>query len=452
MEALIVIFATGLISMFIALAKKPLLVLSVAVVGILTAISSLVYQMNYPYSWLKYDGLQFDGFANLYGVVALSFGLMIILVGYNKFREEVEHTGEYISLLLFSLSGALCMLAYTDLFMFFIGLEILSLPIYVMAGSKKKDLRSTEASLKYFFTGAFATGVLLFGIAWLYGAVGTFKLDEIAMAVQDPSTHSPLLYVGVLMILASFLFKIGAAPFHFWSPDVYEGSPNVVTSFMASIVKLAAFAAFIKLFTIAFDSIRDFWVPILVGLSVLTMFVGNLTALRQITFKRLIAYSSITHVGYALMAVIDKDTILSPLNLWVYLLAYGFSIIALIIVSLILDDEEDLLVSYKGFARRNPFAGFVLIISLLSLAGVPPLSGFFGKYLIFSSVITEQPVLVIIALANSGIAIYYYLKLIRIALEPLEEGTPALPVNPLHLVILSICTLGILAGGIVTWL
>lgn len=452
MEALIVIFATGLISMFIALAKKPVLVLTVAVVGILTAVSSLVYQMNYPYSWLKYEGLIFDGFANLYGLVALCFGLMIILVGYAKFKEEPEHTGEYISLLLFSLSGALCMLAYTDLFMFFIGLEILSLPIYVMAGSRKKDLRSTEASLKYFFTGAFATGVLLFGIAWLYGAVGSFQLDEIALAVQDPSTHSPLLYVGVLMILASFLFKIGAAPFHFWSPDVYEGSPNVVTSFMASIVKLAAFAAFIKLFTVAFDSIRDFWVPLLVGLSILTMFVGNLTALRQITFKRLIAYSSITHVGYALMAVIDKNTIISPINLWVYLLAYGFSIIALIIISLILDDEEDLLVSYKGFARRNPFAGFIMIIALLSLAGVPPLSGFFGKYLIFSSVITEQPILVIIALVNSGIAIYYYLKLIRIALEPTDESHAALSVNPLHLLVLGVCALGILAGGIVTWL
>ena len=450
MEALIVIFATGLISMFIALAKKPLLVVSVATIGILTAISSLVYQMNWPYSWLKYDGLVFDWLTNLYGIVALSFGLLIILAGYAKFKEEPEHTGEYISLLLFSLSGALCMLAYTDLFMFFIGLEILSIPIYVMAGSKKKDLRSTEASMKYFFTGAFATGVLLFGVAWLYGAVGTFKIDEIMMAVQDPSTHSPLLYVGVLMILASFLFKIGAAPFHFWSPDVYEGSPNVVTAFMAAVVKLAAFAAFIKLFSTAFEPIREFWVPALVGLSILTMFVGNLTALRQITFKRLIAYSSITHVGYALMAVIDKDITESPVNLWVYLFAYGFSIISLIIVSLILDDDEDLLVSYKGFARRNPFAGFVMIIALLSLAGVPPLAGFFGKYLIFSSVITEQPILVIIALANSGIAIYYYLKLIRIALEPADEGREKLPVNALHLVILGICALGILAGGIVT--
>ncbi|MFN5415478.1 MAG: NADH-quinone oxidoreductase subunit N, partial [Flavobacteriia bacterium] len=254
------------------------------------------------------------------------------------------------------------------------------------------------------------------------------------------------------MILASFLFKIGAAPFHFWSPDVYEGSPNVVTAFMAAVVKLAAFGAFIKLFSVAFDGLRDFWVPILVGLSILTMFVGNLTALRQITFKRLIAYSSITHVGYALMALIDQNIQLSSLNLWVYLFAYGFSIIALIIVSLILNDDEDLLVSYKGFARRNKFGGFVLILALLSLAGVPPLAGFFGKYLIFSSVITQQPILVIIALANSGIAIYYYLKLIRIAVEPADENAPALKTPILHAIVLTVCALGILGGGIVTWL
>lgn len=451
MEALIVIFATGLITMFIAMARKPILVLSVAVVGILTAISSLFYQIYAPYKWLNYEGLEFDGNANLYGIVTLSFGLLIILIGYDKFKKEVEHTGEYISLLLFSLAGALCMLSFTDLFMFFIGLEILSLPIYVMAGSRKKDLRSSEASMKYFFTGAFATGVLLFGIAWLYGAVGTFKMDEIALAVQNPETHTPLLYIGILMILASFLFKIGAAPFHFWSPDVYDGSPNVVTSFMAAVVKLAAFFAFWKMFGYAFDAIRDFWVPILVVLSILTMFIGNLTALRQITFKRLIAYSSITHVGYALMAIIDSSINDSVFNLWVYLLAYGFSIIALICISLILNDDEDLLVSYKGFARRNKFAGFVMILALLSLAGVPPLAGFFGKYLIFSSLITEQPILVIIALANSGIAIYYYLKLIRIVLEPTDENASSLSTPILQTLVLAICALGMLAGGIVTW-
>lgn len=452
MEALIVLFLTGLISMFIAMAKKPVLVLGTTTIGILTAISSSIYQTNYPYKWLNYDGLEFDDFVG-YTILVLILGLLIILVGYSKFKDEPEHTGEYMSLLTFSLCGVLCMLAFTDMFMFFIGLEILSIPIYVMAGSRKKDLRSTEASLKYFFTGAFATGVLLFGIALLYGATGTFKLEEIAAAIQNPESHSALLYVGVLLILASFLFKIGAVPFHFWSPDVYEGSPNVVTAFMASVVKLAAFGAFMKLFFIAFEEIRDFWMPILVALSILTMFVGNLSALRQTTFKRLIAYSSITHVGYALMTIIDSgDQFNASENLWIYFFAYGFSTIALITVSLILNDDDDLLSNYKGFARKNPFAGFVMILALLSLAGVPPLAGFFGKYLIFSSLITQQPILVIIALANSGIAIYYYLKLIRIALEKNEENEQAYTINLRHKIILGICALVIIFGGILTWI
>jgi NADH-quinone oxidoreductase subunit N len=452
MEALIVIFITGLISMFIAMAKKPVLVLLTALVGILVAISSLVYQIYFPYTWLSYDGLSFGIVENMYGIVALSFGLLLILVGYQTYKNEPEHTGEYISLLLFSMCGVLIMFAFTDLFMFFLGLEIMSIPIYVMAGSKERDLNSTEASMKYFFTGSFATGVLLFGIAWLYGAVGTFKIDEIALAVQDPSSHSSLLLIGVILILASFLFKIGAVPFHFWSPDVYAGSPNVVTGYMASIVKLGAYLAFLKLFSIAFLGIHDFWGPALVGIGVLTMFVGNLSALKQSKFKRLLAYSSITHAGYALMAIVSTSGA-SAFNLWVYFLSYGFSIIALITVSKMMNDEEDNLESYKGFARKNPFAGFVMILALLSLAGVPPLAGFFGKYLVFSSAFADYPWFVILALVNSGIAIYYYLRMIvtiSSSADETQDTSMQDTKNPFYLIVLTICALGLLLGGLVT--
>jgi NADH-quinone oxidoreductase subunit N len=451
MEALIVIFITGLISMFVAMAKKPMLVLLTAVLGILVAISSLTYQVYSPYFWLDYDGLYFGIVENMYGIVALSFGLLLILVGFQSYKKEPEHTGEYISLLLFSMCGVLIMFAFTDLFMFFLGLEIMSIPIYVMAGSRKKDLKSTEAAMKYFFTGSFATGVLLFGIAWLYGAVGTFKIGEIALAIQDPSTHTSLLFVGVLLILASFLFKIGAAPFHFWSPDVYGGSPNVVTGFMASIVKLGGFLAFLKLFTISFGGIHDFWSPAVMVIGILTMFVGNLSALRQTKFKRLLAYSSITHAGYALMAIVSTST-QSHFNLWVYFLAYGFSIIALITISKMLNDNEDDLENYKGFARINPFAGFVMILALLSLAGVPPLAGFFGKYLVFSSAIVDYPVFVILALVNSGIAIYYYLRMIVTISSTSEQNSTELEntKNSVYNVVLMICAIGLLAGGLVT--
>jgi NADH-quinone oxidoreductase subunit N len=450
MDALIVVFVTGLISMFIAMSKKPSLVLLTAVAGLSIAICLMVGQWFNPYDLVKYEGLKFDEPAILYSIMAMSFTLLIIVGGFAYFKEEVEHTGEYISLLLFSLVGALCMLSFTDLFMFFLGLEILSIPIYVMAGSKKKDVLSIEASMKYFFTGAFATGIFLFGTAWVYGATGSFKLSEIAMAINDGSAQGPLLSIGILMMMASFLFKVGAAPFHFWSPDVYGGSPNIVTGYMAAVIKLAGLFAFMKLFTFAFGGMFNLWSGALFGLIILTMFVGNLSALRQTKFKRLLAYSSISNAGYALISILTQDS-LSVWNLWIYLLGYGFAIIALIIVSVILDDNDDNMSSYKGIGRKYPFIGFVMALGLLSLAGVPPLAGFFGKYMVFSTAFNQYPLLVIIAVINSGIGIYYYLKLFMTVMSK-EEGDDVFILKPtmLQYIVLSICAVGLIVGGFIT--
>jgi len=447
MDALIVIFITGLLSLFISFAKKPLYVLLTACTGLVTGAILLLNQWDNPSMlFTNYKGLLFDNTAISYSLVAILFAFLAILSGYNTFKENQENIGDYIALLLFSLVGAMCMVSFTDLFMFFLGLEILSIPIYVMAGTAKKDIRSSEASLKYFLTGAFATGILLFGIAWFYGAVGSFDIQVIAHKINMTSEHSSLLYVGILLILAAFLFKVGAAPFHFWSPDVYSGSPTVVTGYMAAVVKLGAFGAFIKLFSICFPSLHEFWAPAIVGLSVLTMFVGNLSALTQITFKRLLAYSSITHVGYALLTIISKDTN-SQSNLLFYLFAYGFSVIALITIAMLINDKEDKLDGFKGLAKRNPFLGFVSILALLSLAGVPPLVGFFGKYLVFASAITDFPVLVVIAIINSGIGIYYYLKTIMTIVSKEDVSTEKVEVSSIQYLVLVICTIGLLVGG-----
>lgn len=446
MDALIVIFLTGLLSLFISFAKKPIYVLITACVGLGTAAILLCQQWDAPKMLFDYKGLLFDNTAISYSLVAILFAFLAILSGYKSFKENEEHVGDYIALLLFSLTGALCMVAFTDLFMFFLGLEILSIPIYVMAGTAKKDIRSSEASIKYFLTGAFATGILLFGIAWLYGAVGSFDLQVIAHKVNLEESHSSLLYIGVLLILASFLFKVGAAPFHFWSPDVYSGSPSIVTGYMAAVVKLGAFGAFIKLFTTCFPAIHEFWAPAIVGLSILTMFVGNLSALSQVTFKRLLAYSSITHVGYALLTIISKD-VASQSNLLFYLFAYGFSVLALITVAMLINDKEDKIEGFKGLAKRNPFLGLVSILALLSLAGVPPLVGFFGKYLVFAGAISDYPVLVIIALLNSGIGIYYYLKTVMTIVSKDDVSTEAIEVTKLQYFVLAICTIGLIAGG-----
>ena len=447
MDALIVIFITGLLSLFISFAKKPLYVLLTACTGLVTGAILLVNQLDNPSMlFTNYKGLLFDNTAISYSLVAILFAFLAILSGYKSFKENQENIGDYTALLLFSLVGAMCMVSFTDLFMFFLGLEILSIPIYVMAGTAKKDIRSSEASIKYFLTGAFATGILLFGIAWLYGAVGSFDIQVIAHKINMTSEHSSLLYVGLLLILAAFLFKVGAAPFHFWSPDVYSGSPTVVTGYMAAVVKLGAFGAFIKLFSTCFPSLHEFWAPAIVGLSVLTMFVGNLSALTQSTFKRLLAYSSITHVGYALLTIISKDSN-SQSNLLFYLFAYGFSVIALITISIIINDKEDKLDGFKGLAKRNPFLGFVSILALLSLAGVPPLVGFFGKYLVFAGPITDFPVLVVIAIINSGIGIYYYLKTIMTIVSKDDAPSEKLEVNSIQYLVLALCTIGLLVGG-----
>ncbi len=447
MIALIILFVTGLLSLFIAFTKKPWTVLLVSSAGLIAGAVALICEY-FCSNMLHFEGLDFNNFAIFYGVIAIIFAFLIILTAYSSFKDQPEHTGDYIGLLIFSLIGAIIMFAFTDLFLFFLGLEILSIPVYVMAGSKKSDVRSSEASLKYFLTGAFSTGVALFGIAWVYGGTGSFNLAEINTAILAQEATSPLIYVGLLMIMASFLFKIGATPFHFWSPDVYDGSPIVVTGFMATIVKLGGFAAFLKMFSLAFGSLHDFWAPALGFIAVITMFVGNLSAIKQIRFKRLLAYSSIAHVGYALLTLVMQSPN-NNFNLMAYLFAYGFSIIALVTVSLIINDEEDQIASFKGLARRNPFVGFVAVIALLSMAGVPPLMGFFGKYLVFAEAIYEYPLLVAIALLNSGIGVYYYLRIVILTVQKPEDGATVAKRNvpALQWFVLAICAAAILFGG-----
>lgn len=446
MEVLIIIFISALLALFTSFAKKPAVVLSVATGGLLLSLAAYAGRI-FNHKWLinlDYQGLAFDENFVFFGAPLIIFGLLVIHVGYERFKEDVQHTGEYIALLLFSLTGALIMTAFTDLFMFFLGLEILSIPIYVMAGSRKHDLRSNEASLKYFLTGSFATGMLLFGIAWLYGSTQSFTLQGIRSAIammEDPM--SPMLLIGLLLVMAAFIFKVGAAPFHFWSPDVYDGSPHAVTAFMASIVKLAAFTAFLKIFSIfGFEPLADFWQPALAVLIIITLFVGNLSALRQVRLKRLLAYSSITHVGYTLLTFLTSP--MTGFSLWFYLVAYGFSIIAILTVALLVNDEEDRIDALRGLAKRNPFLAIVAMISILSLAGIPPTAGFFGKYMVFTSAWEDWWWLVIIALINSAISIYYYLRLIGAVVDRETEAGEKIRVSLPVTIVLVICVIGML--------
>lgn len=451
MDALIIIFITALAALFGSFAKKPALVIGTTIVGILGAIVSSIVYLKTDYiivSFGDYKGLDFDKYSVLISVSLLILTLIVSLLSYERFKEKPNHTGEYLGLMLFSLCGAMMMTAFTDFFMFFLALEILSIPVYVLVGSNKEDVRSTEAAIKYFLMGSFATGIILFGIAWIYGATTTFNFVEMVTQLQVSGETNVMLIVGLAMLLGGFIFKVGAAPFHFWGPDVYDGAPTPVTGYMASVVKLAAFVGFGKIFWMfsTFGKVNEMLTGILAIVIILSMFVGNLSALKQSKLKRVMAYSSIVHVGYTLL-IFMNTSMESPLLLWFYMGSYGLGILGIIAVNTSINDKEDDIEALRGLGKRNPFLATVAVISILSLAGIPPTAGFFGKYIVFSSLWTNYWWLILIALVNSGISIYYYLKIIIVILSKNEETSEKIKVQPLTFVALILSTIGTLGLG-----
>jgi len=287
--------------------------------------------------------------------------------------------------------------------------------LYILAGIRKNNFASNEASLKYFLMGAFSTGFLLFGITLVYGATGSFSLHAINQyLVGNYQAVSPLFYPGVILIMVGLCFKIGAAPFHFWTPDVYEGAPSLITAFMSTVVKTAGFAAFLRLFAGTFAPLHDFWMPPLMAIVCITLFIGNVTALFQKNFKRMLAYSSISHAGYLLFSLVTL-TANSANNVMVYAAAYTFaSIIAFAVLILVKQKTgHDTFESFNGLGKRNPLVALALTVAMLSLAGIPLTAGFIGKYLMFLNVMNEYQIyLVAFAILNALVGFYYYLRVI----------------------------------------
>jgi NADH-quinone oxidoreductase subunit N len=324
------------------------------------------------------------------------------------------------------------LVSYTNVLVLFLGIETLSIPLYVLAGSDKKNLRSNEAALKYFLMGSFATGILLFGIALLYGATGTFDLQQLGLAVRALPTAdaslTPMLYIGILLMLIGVGFKISAAPFHFWTPDVYEGTPTVFTAFMSTVVKTAGVAGFFKLLVVAFgDQTISFWLPTLTAMLVLTLIIGNVGAVAQQNAKRMLAYSSISHAGYLLLALVSlRSFALSSNAIFFYSLAYSVATIAAFAVLKLVRDQRhnDNYEDLNGLAKTNPLLAFVMTVAMLSLAGIPLTGGFFGKFYLFAAAAQEGHIgLVIFAVVMSAIGIYYYLRpIIAMYMRPVTEG------------------------------
>ncbi len=425
MKAIIALSIVGIATLFTGVFNMKNRAVWVAITGLFVALTFTVQDWNTSVRYFS-DMIYFNNYAVAFTSIIIVITGLILLLCSDHYRTANNTIADIYGLILFAVVGAIIMVSYQNLAMLFLGIEILSIPLYILAGSNRNDLSSNEASLKYFLMGAFASGFLLFGIALVFGATNSFNLDEIhAAIVHNGGTISPMLSIGVLLILVGFLFKVSAAPFHFWAPDVYEGSPTVITAFMATVVKTAGFAAFFRLFSGSFLEIESVWFNILWVVTVLTLSVGNLTALFQKGMKRLLAYSSISHAGFLMLALLvlsDKAT-----NALIYYsAAYGLSTICAFAVLLAVKEKRgnDSIESFKGLGKENPFLGFFFTIALLSLAGIPPLAGFFGKYYMFASALeVNLKVIVIIAVINAIIGIYYYLRVINIIWSSPDEST-----------------------------
>ncbi len=451
MNALIILSVLAILVLYIGLFKAKNALLPVTLLGLTIALGATVAEWNTGAQPIFSGMMLFDNYAVAFSAICIVSTMLILLLSKDYFERISEHVAEYYAIILFSLTGIVVMLSYHNLSMLFIGIEIMSVSLYILAGIRKQDFKSNEAALKYFLMGAFSTGFLLFGITLLYGATGTFDLVGLRQYIIDnPEGVSPLFYSGITLMIIGLCFKVGAAPFHFWTPDVYEGSPALITAFMSTVVKTAGFAAFLRLFMMSFAPLHDFWAPVLLIISIITLFIGNVTALYQHSFKRMLAFSSISHVGYMLFAIIVLGTS-SENAVFVYATAYSIaSIIAF--ASLILvkgQTGSDNFDSFNGLARKNPFLAFTLTIAMLSLAGIPLTAGFIGKFMMFSTALSEYHVwLVVLAVINAVIGICYYLRVVIAMYFRGDEETGAIRIPGYFNFVLGISALITVVAGI----
>jgi NADH-quinone oxidoreductase subunit N len=355
--------------------------------------------------------LRGDRFAFFFTVVICTGALFTLLMSVDYLREQPVPAGEYYALVLLSTSGMIFLAAANDLIVLFLALEIMSVAVYVLSGMLRRETRSTEAALKYFLLGAFATGFLLYGIAFFYGATGSTRLDVIAATIARDGLTSFVL-LGIALVLVGFGFKVALTPFHVWTPDVYEGAPTAVTAFMAAGVKAAAFAAFARVFMDALGAAAASWTGVLWVLAVLTMTVGNVTAVLQRNVKRMLAYSSIAHAGYALVGLVAASGDGGGALLF-YLAVYAVTNLGAFGVVIALgrrgEPNEDL-DDWAGVGFRHPVLGLSMAVFMLSLAGFPPTAGFAGKLYLFSAAIESGHVgLAVVGVLNSLVSVYYYL-------------------------------------------
>ena len=358
-----------------------------------------------------------DGFTTFFRVLVCAVGIVVVLGSYRFLARERAGTGEFHALILFSIAGQCFMVGANELIMIFIGLEISSIASYILAGYFRDDRRSNEAALKYFLLGSFATAFLLYGISIVYGATGSTNLTDIHILLARATTPVPAVLIGIsaALMFVGLAFKVSSVPFQIWAPDVYQGAPSPVSAFLSAAPKAAAFAVFLRIFLTAFGTASTGWEPLIWVSALLSMTVGNFAALSQSNIKRMLAYSSIAHAGYVLVALTTRSE-LGVAAAMFYLAAYAcMNVGAFIVASHVAGKgERHVRISdFAGLGVRQPLTAAMLSIFLLSLIGVPLTGGFFGKFYIFEAALDAHMIwLTVIGLLNSAVAAYYYLRII----------------------------------------
>jgi len=395
--------------------------------------------------------MSFDRFALLFTLVANLSTFAFFLLSSKDMEKVGVHYNDYFALLFFVLSGVIIASSFTSLLMLFLGIEIISIPLYILTGSDKRSLKSNEASLKYFLMGAFSTGLMLMGIALVYGATGTFNT---AIMLGGADKIPVLLIAGMMMLLFSMSFKVSAAPFHFWTPDVYDGAPTVFTSFMATVVKAAGFIAFMRLFNDAFGDIRSEWKLMVAIIVALTLFIGNITAVFQQSVKRMLAYSSISQAGFMMLAVYSLSDDARE-GLILYTAAYSLATIGIFAVLIKMEDYS--FDGFTGLSKQHPVIAAALVIFVLSLAGIPLTAGFLSKFYMLKATVDGGSMgLAIFAVLMAAVSAYYYFRLIQAMYFKDGEAQPIEITSGFQYTLVGLAAITILLGIfpnlLTTWL
>ena len=411
MNTLISITALGVLTLLFEILNFRKAIVPITIIGLLAILGLTYSEFNNPASYYN-NMIVVSKFSASFSALFVILTVFLVAMAHDFYEDHQTKISDFIAIKIFMLAGAVAMVSFGNLAMFFLGIEILSISLYVLAASKRMNIKSNEAGMKYFLMGSFASGIILFGICLIYGAMGTFDVAEITD--WSRSAELPIWFpIGIAMVTIGMLFKIAAVPFHFWAPDVYEGSPALTTATMSTLVKVVAMATLYKLLTAMNADISDAFINIIIVISIASMTVGNIMALKQTNVKRMLAFSGISHAGFMLMALLSINS--SAGSLLYYATAYSLAGIAAFTVILYVcknRNNEDV-ANFNGLGKNNPLMAAVLTASLLSMAGIPIFAGFFAKLVLFNQTLEAGYLIVVIAaVINSIISVGYYFKLI----------------------------------------